>query len=102
MVIFRHHKGGLAESMATTVEFNNFDELKVYIVEYYKKYYKELGYETEPINLEDVIIEEDEKHDDERIGWHDTMHVCIKRLGDKDYMEEYNSPQCVGMCATDY
>lgn len=102
MVIFRHHKGSLAESMATAVEFNNFDELKAYIVEYYKKFYKELGYETEPIGLEDIVIEEDKKHDDKRIGWHDTMYVCIKRLGDEDYMKEYNSPQCIGMCATDY
>ena len=102
MVIFRHHKSGLAESMATAVEFNNFDELKAYIVEYYKKFYKELGYETEPIDLEDIVIEEDKKHDDKRIGWHDTMYVCVKRLGSEDYMEEYNSPQCIGMCATDY
>lgn len=102
MVIFRHHKGSLAESMATAVEFNNFDELKAYIVEYCKKFYKELGYETEPIGLEDIVIEEDKKHDDKRIGWHDTMYVCIKRLGDEDYMKEYNSPQCIGMCATDY
>jgi hypothetical protein len=102
MVIFRHHKGSLAESMATAVEFNNYDELKAYIVEYYKKFYKELGYETEPISLEDVVIEEDEKHDDKRIGWHNTMYVCIKRLGNEDYMKEYNSPQCIGMCATDY
>lgn len=102
MVIFRHHKGSLAESMATAVEFNNYDELKAYIVEHYKKFYKELGYETEPISLEDVVIEEDEKYDDKRIGWHDTMYVCIKRLGNEDYMKEYNSPQCIGMCATDY
>lgn len=102
MVIFRHHRGGLTESMATAVEFNNFDELKAYIVEYYKKFYKELGCKTEPISLEDVVIEEDEKYDDKRIGWHDTMYVCIKRLGNEDYMEEYNSPQCIGMCATDY
>ena len=102
MVIFRHHKGSLAESMATAVEFNNYDELKAYIVEYYKKFYKELGYETEPISLEDVVIEEDEKHDDKRIGWHNTMYVCIKRLGNEDYMKEYSSPQCIGMCATDY
>ncbi len=102
MVIFRHHKGGLAESMATAVEFNNFDELKAYIAEYYKKFYKELGYKTEPISLEDVVIEKDEKCDDERTGWHDTMYVCVKRLGDEDYMKEYNCPQCIGMCATDY
>lgn len=102
MVIFRHHKGSLADSMATAVEFNNFDELKAYIVEYYKKFYKELGYKTEPISLEDVVIEEDGKHDDKRTGWHDTMYVCVKRLGNEDYMKEYNCPQCIGMCATDY
>ena len=39
MVIFRHHKGSLAESMATAVEFNNYDELKAYMVEHYKKFY---------------------------------------------------------------
>ena len=102
MVIFRHHKGSLADSMATAVEFNNFDELKAYIVEYYKNFYKELGYKKEPIGLEDIVIEEDGKHDDKRTGWHDTMYVCVKRLWNEDYMKEYNCPQCIGMCATDY
>ena len=28
MVIFRHHRGGLAESMATAKEFETFDDMK--------------------------------------------------------------------------
>lgn len=102
MVIFRHHKGGLSESMATAMEFNDFNEMKMYIVEYYKKFYKQLGYEVQPCNIEDIVITENEKHEDERIGWHDVMYVCLKRFGDDDYMKKYNCPQCIGMCATNY
>jgi hypothetical protein len=31
--------------------------------------------------------------DDDRIGWHHTHYVCVKRYGP----EKYDYPQCVGM-----
>ena len=34
MLIFRHHKGSLSDSMKTCKEFNNFQELQEYIVKY--------------------------------------------------------------------
>jgi hypothetical protein len=35
---------------------------------------------------------------DDRINWHDTHYVCSKRFGNK----KYETPQCIGMCATQY
>ena len=34
MIIFRHHRGGLVESMKTKKEFPSFQELQKYIVDY--------------------------------------------------------------------
>lgn len=31
-------------------------------------------------------------------AWFDARYVCTKRYGDK----HYSTPQCVGMCATQY
>lgn len=98
MVIFRKHKGGLLESMETAKEFNDFDEMKEYIVKEHETFYKSLGKENAPFNVSDVVIDVNDKTDDERIGWHDTMYVCVKRYGDDDY----ETPQCIGMCATNY
>ena len=98
MVIFRKHKGELLESMETAKEFNDFDEMKEYIVKEHETFYKSLGKKNAPFNVSDVVIDVNDKTDDERIGWHDTMYVCVKRYGDDDY----ETPQCIGMCATNY
>lgn len=52
-------------------------------------------------SLDDIVID-DKSVDDPRCGWHDTRYVCVKRFCEEDYMEKYGSPQCIGMCATDY
>lgn len=102
MIIFREHKGGLSESMATAKEFNGFDEMKAYIVKIHTIFYKALGHRNAPFETSDIVIDMNDKTEDNRIGWHDEMHVCVKRYGEKDYIKLYNSPQCIGMCATDY
>lgn len=101
MVIFRHHRSYLAESMATAKEFETLDAMKAYIYEYYKKLYQSLGFDNAPFELEDIVIE-DKFDSDDRIGWNDVRDVCVKRYGKEDYMKEYNCAQCIGMCATDY
>lgn len=102
MVIYRPHRGGLAEAMAEAKEFNSFNEMKRYIFEEHKKYFIDLGYSNPPFEIEDIEIDAQNPHNDERIGWHDTMYVCVKRYGNKDYIKEYGTSQCIGMCATDY
>lgn len=91
MIIFRPHRGSLADAMAETKEFENEEQMKEYIVKDWNGY----------ISFDDIVID-DLVTIDERIGWKDTRYVCTKRLGDEDYIQKYGCPQCIGMCATDY
>lgn len=101
MIIFRNHRGLLADSMNTAREFESFTDLQKYICECWKPF----------LNLlpEDVIAD-DEIIPDERIGWEDQRFVCIRgydEVSDKSgfkscHMEKIKSPFCVGMFATKY
>lgn len=102
MVIYRPHRGGLSASLAEAKEFETFEDMKKYIVETGREYYKSLGFVSAPYEFDDIVIDESKKFDDDRCGWHDTMYVCVKRYGNNDYMKECGTPQCIGMCATDY
>lgn len=102
MVIYRPHRGGLAESMAEAQEFETEEEMKQYIYDFHKKYFLDLGYPNAPFEIEDIVIDKENSHEDDRIGWHNTMYVCVKRYGNEDYIKKYGTPQCIGMCATDY
>lgn len=97
MIIFRPHRGSLADSLEEAREFDTVGEMKKYIVDDWKKHFDLIGLKSEPFGLDDIVIDE-ESVDDDRCGWHDCRYVCIKRLG----KEIYDIPQCVGMCATDY
>lgn len=101
MVIYRPHRGGLKEALEEAKEFESIEEMKQHIYEHFKFVYSDLGYGMEPFGIDDIVIAE-ETADDKRCGWHDTRHVCIKRLLKEDFMEKYGSPQCIGHCATDY
>ncbi len=101
MIIFRHHKGFLDEAMQTCKEFNNFEELQQYIVDYMKPH----------INLKTSdIVASNEKHLDNRIGWEDSDYVCIigyDKVSDKEGFEKYFGGKycnnlCIGMFATKY
>lgn len=102
MIIYRPHKGGLAEALVEVKEFQKEEEMKQYIYEEHKNYYQGLGYSNAPFEIEDIEIDAQNPHNDERIGWHDTMYVCVKRYGNEDYIKKYSTSQCIGMCATDY
>lgn len=102
MIIYRPHRGGLAEAMAEAKEFETEGEMKRHIYECHKEYFLDLGYPNAPFEIEDIVIDKENPHEDDRIGWHDTMYVCIKRYGNEDYIKKYGTPQCIGMCATDY
>lgn len=102
MIIYRPHKGGLAESLAEAREFETEEEMKRHIYEHHKTFYRELGYENAPFEVDDIEIDWERPIEDERIGWHDSMYVCAKRYGGRDYIKEFGASQCIGMCATDY
>lgn len=98
MVIFREHRGGLIESMETAKEFEDFESMKKYVYQIRKKLSESLGRHEAPFEVSDIVIDKTIISDDKRINWHDTMYVCVKRYGDK----KYETPQCIGMCATNY
>ena len=101
MIIFRHHKGTLNESMKTCKEFNDFEELQKYIIQYMKPHMN--------LVLSDVVAS-NEKTNDVRIGWEDSDYICIagyNKVSDKKGFEryfggKYESDLCVGMFATKY
>lgn len=99
MIIFRPSRELLDESMAEAKEFNTVEEMKAYIV---KLWHDGLDGTKELFNVDDIVINVESAVNDDRIGWQDTMSVCLKRLGDEDFIKKYNSPQCIGKCATKY
>ena len=100
MIIFRPHRGGLFESLAEAKEFNNVEEMKKYIIELWHENWA--GDPKELFTAEDIVIDEESVVNDTRIGWKNSMYVCLKRLGNENYIEKHGCAQCIGMCATDY
>ena len=92
-IIFMRHGGGLREGLLDAKVFDSEEEMKKYIVSYLGKY----------ITEEDIVIEEEsEFNSDDRIGWENERYVCVKKFGDKNYIEMYGCPQCIGYCATKF
>lgn len=92
MIIYRPHRGGsVFDALDEAKEFNTEQEMKEYVVEQWDNLF----------SVEDVVLGNEIINDD-RIGWEDVRHVCIKRLGKEDYMKKYKHPQCIGWCATIY
>ena len=101
MVIFRPHRLGMdiGEAMAQSKEFNNVEEMKEYIV---KLWHEGYGGPKELFTVDDIVIDKASAVNDKRIGWEDSMYVCVKRMGDEEYIKKHGTPQCIGMCATKY
>ena len=68
MIIYRPHKGGLAESMRGARQFNTEHEMKQYIYEEYKKYCEGIGMNSAPFEIDDIVIKEDDTISDIRTG----------------------------------
>lgn len=90
MLIYRPHRGGLADAMVEARTFASFDEIREYVANEWNNTW---GWNI--LNPNDIVLD-NESHDDDRIGWKDVRYLCAKRLGDEDYMEEYGCPQCIG------
>lgn len=90
MIIARLHRGSLTESLATQTTFDNINDMKKWFVNQYNNAF----------SVDDVIIEEESFYDN-RTKWN-TNYVCTKKINDKDYIQKYGSPQCIGMCDLEY
>lgn len=90
MIIFRPHRGGLAESMEEAAIFEDKELMFEHIV----KLHSTTGGRS-PFAVSDLSIDS-KKTADNRIGWKDCRYVLVARYGE----EEYETPQCIGYCAT--
>lgn len=97
MIIFRPHRRMLNEAMVEAKEFETELAMKQYIVEKDKEVWG-----RELFSIDDIVIDDSSEVNDDRNGWEDTKYVCVKRMGDEDYIAKYGVPQCIGMCATKY
>ena len=90
MLIYRPHRGSLADAMAEAKTFNSFDEIKEYVANQWNASWKHCILDPNDIVLCDSI------GDDDRIGWKDVRYLCTKKLGNEDYIKKYGCPQCIG------
>lgn len=99
MIIFRPNRRMLDEAMAEAKKFDTVEEMKEHIV---KVWHEGWDGPEELFTVDDIVIDEKSAVKDDRIGWEDSMYVCVKRMGKTDYIKTYGIPQCIGMCATKY
>ena len=109
MIIFRPHRSSLDEtnqdrifkkkSIIGYTHPDDVEKMKEYIVELWNR--KWHG-SQKLFTTDDIVINKESAVNDDRIGWEDSMYVCVKRMGSEDYIKEYGVPQCIGICATKY
>nr|DAL30169.1 MAG TPA_asm: hypothetical protein [Caudoviricetes sp.] len=92
-ILYRDHRGSIAEAMETIREYRTVDEMKAGIAADCNKLHREVGFIGEAFSAEDISIGDNIGADD-RIGWTNTHYVCIRRLGDEDF----EVPQAIGFC----
>ena len=89
VIKYRPHRAMLDEAMEEAREFNTIDEMKDHV---YQSWNSEDSFPG-CFDRDDIVIGEI-LGDDDRIGWKNVRHVCIKRMG----KEKYSIPQCIGWC----
>ena len=92
MIKYRPHRGSLADAMAEEREFETVEELKAHVWSSWNETGGIVWFDPEDIVIGEIL------GDDDRIGWENVRHVCVKRMGSEDYMALYGSPQCIGWC----
>ena len=92
MIKYRPHRSGLEESLKEARTFDNFEQMKEFIMNDWNN----SGFGN-LFDMNDIVIG-DILGDDDRIGWKNVRHVCVKRIGDADYMQLYGTPQCIAWC----
>ena len=84
MIIFRPHRSSLDETMKEAKEFDDVEKMKEYIVELWNR--KWHG-SQKLFTTDDIVINKESAVNDDRIGWEDSMYVCVKRMGSEDYIK---------------
>lgn len=80
-ILYRPHRGTLADAMAEVKEFSSIKEMREYLVQDHKKAFA----------VSDIVISY--YCYDDRIDW-ETFIVTVKRY----YNEKYTHPQAIGYC----
>lgn len=89
-ILYRDHRGSLAEAMERIREFRSVDEMKSRIVADCNELHREVGFSSDAFSAEGISVGDNIGADD-RIGWTNTHYVCVRRLGDE-------VPQVIGFC----
>jgi hypothetical protein len=76
-MLYRDHRGSLADSMDTVREFNTLDELQQYLSDEWKHSYKGIDKKVEEIKIEYIGY-------DKRINWN-TWHVSIRVTNEENF-----------------
>lgn len=97
-ILYRDHRSSLAEAMATVREYCTVDEMKAGIAETYNRLRREAGFSGDAFSAEDISVGDD-LGEDNRIGWANTHYVCIRWLGDDDFVARIGVPQAIGFCS---
>lgn len=94
MIKYRPHRRSLEDAMKEAREFETYEDMKRHVLR------EHAIWNTDGVTLFDLddIVIGDVIGDDDRIGWKNVRHVCVKRYGSDDYMKLYGCPQCIGMC----
>ena len=92
MIKYRPHRGSLEDAMKEAREFETYEDMKWHVLRELS-----IGGIIRPFDLDDIVIG-DVLGDDDRIGWKNVRHVCVKRYGSDDYMKLYGNPLCIGWC----
>lgn len=92
-ILYRDHRGSLAEAMETIHEYCSIEEMKISIAADYNELHREVGFSSDAFSVEDISIGDNIGADD-RIGWTNTHYVCVRRLGD----DVFEVPQVIGFC----
>ena len=92
MIKYRPHRGGLAEAMAEAKEFDTIEEMKEHVWHTWNDWV--VNRQCELFDIDDIVIG-DIIGDDDRIGWKNVRHICVRRFGDQMFFEH---PQCIGWC----
>lgn len=92
MIKYRPHRGSLADAMSEAREFESIEEMKAHVWSSWNETDEIVWFDPEDIVIGEIL------GDDERIGWENVRHVCVKRMGNEDYMKLYGCPQCIGWC----
>jgi hypothetical protein len=73
-IIYREHRGGLKEALATSKEFNSFNEMMAYVQNIYSEIIKERLLDVHLYNGSSNIYGKDT-----RIGWENTFVINISK-----------------------